>query len=201
VTEQLQLCEWGHFLLEKGNRCSEITCGSWMHLISTPCINFGMKHNNRTNRMPRYCCPNHNRTFPRLVFHCLIGCSQNVTSWYREPREGRQFIWPHHDFPVVWCPDFMVVIPSFTYLNITFSNQRFSNCSRTHRDVGFVKLTSHSFCGKRAFKVQECSVLLSFVLQYFCDFWKRSLSLHNDLVLSVFSSPIFHSLDPCMPTI
>jgi hypothetical protein len=49
------------------------------------------------------------------------------------------------------------VTPSFTHLSITFSNQRFSNCSPTV-DVGFVKLTSDSFCGNRVFKmnIQFC---------------------------------------------
>jgi hypothetical protein len=55
-------------------------------------------------------------------------------------------------FPGVLCPGFMVVTPSFTHLNITFSNQRFSNCSHTV-DAGFVKLTSDSFCGNRPVKI------------------------------------------------
>jgi hypothetical protein len=29
TTEQLQLCEWGHYFLGKLHRCSEITSGSW----------------------------------------------------------------------------------------------------------------------------------------------------------------------------
>jgi hypothetical protein len=45
---------------------------------------------------------------------------------------------------------FLVVKTSFMHLSITFSNQRFSNCSPTV-DAGFVKLTSDSFCGKRVF--------------------------------------------------
>jgi hypothetical protein len=45
----------------------------------------------------------------------------------------------------------MVVTPSFTHLSVTFSNQRFSNCNPTV-DVGFVKLTSVSFCRNRVFK-------------------------------------------------
>jgi hypothetical protein len=49
-------------------------------------------------------------------------------------------------------PGFMVVTPLSTHLSITFSNQRFSNCSPTV-DVGFVKLTSDSFCGSKAFKM------------------------------------------------
>jgi hypothetical protein len=64
-------------------------------------------------------------------------------------------------FPVVCCPDFMVVAPSFTHLSITFSNRRFSNCSRT-MDVGFVKLMFDSFCGNRVFKM---NIQLSPVLQ------------------------------------
>jgi hypothetical protein len=45
-------------------------------------------------------------------------------------------------FPVVRCAGFMVVTLSFTHLSITFSNQKFINCSLTVCD-GFVKLTSH----------------------------------------------------------
>jgi hypothetical protein len=55
-------------------------------------------------------------------------------------------------FPIVWCPGFMVVTPSFTRLSITFSNQRINNCSPSV-DVGFVKLMSGSFYGNRAFKI------------------------------------------------
>jgi hypothetical protein len=40
----------------------------------------------------------------------------------------------------------MVMIPLFMYLSIAFSNQRLTNYSLTV-DVGFVKLTSDSFCG------------------------------------------------------
>jgi hypothetical protein len=59
-------------------------------------------------------------------------------------------------FPVVSCPGFMVVTPSCTHLSITFSNQRFSNCSTTV-DVGFVKLTSDSFRGNRVNRnIQFC---------------------------------------------
>jgi hypothetical protein len=78
-------------------------------------------------------------TEPSPVFHCssktlgivgFLGCSPNVnSSWCRKLCEGR-LIGPYHAaFPVVWCPDFMVVTPSFTHLSITFSNQRFSNRS------------------------------------------------------------------------
>jgi hypothetical protein len=51
----------------------------------------------------------------------------------------------------------MVMTPSFMHLSVTFSNQRFSNCSPT-MDVGFVELTLDSFCGNRFFKmnIQFC---------------------------------------------
>jgi hypothetical protein len=60
-------------------------------------------------------------------------------------------------FPVVLCPGFMVVTPSFTHLSIAFSNQRLSHCSPTV-DVGFVKLTSYNFSENRVFKmnIQLC---------------------------------------------
>jgi hypothetical protein len=54
------------------------------------------------------------------------------------------------------------VTSSFTHLSITFSNQRFSNCSPTV-DVGFVKLTSDSSWGNSL--QDEYSVLPSPVLQ------------------------------------
>jgi hypothetical protein len=60
-------------------------------------------------------------------------------------------------FPVVQCPGFMVVTPSFTYLSTTFSNQMFSNCNPTV-GVEFVKLTLDSFCGNSVVKmnIQFC---------------------------------------------
>jgi hypothetical protein len=62
-----------------------------------------------------------------------------------------------HMFPVGCCPGFMVVTPSFMHLSITFSNQRFSNCSPIV-GVGFVKLKSDNFCGNTVFKlnIQFC---------------------------------------------
>jgi hypothetical protein len=65
-------------------------------------------------------------------------------------------------FPVVWCPGVMVVTTLFTHLSTAFSSQRFSSCSPT-MDVGFVKLTSDSFCGNGL--QDEYSVPLSPVLQ------------------------------------
>jgi hypothetical protein len=51
----------------------------------------------------------------------------------------------------------MAVTLLFMHLNITFSNQRFSSCNPTV-DIGFVKLTSDSFCGSGVFKmsIQFC---------------------------------------------
>jgi hypothetical protein len=87
-------------------------------------------------------------------------------------------------FPVVSCPGFMVVTPSFTHLSITFSNQRFSNCSPTV-DVGSVNLTSDSSCRNRVFKmnIQFCrhlccssSVIFETILNV-----RRSLSVIVDI--------------------
>jgi hypothetical protein len=52
--------------------------------------------------------------------------------------------------------------PLFMHLNVTFSNQRFGSRSPTV-DVGYVKLTSDSFCGNGL--QDEYSVLVSPVLQ------------------------------------
>jgi hypothetical protein len=79
----------------KLRRCSEIT---FVHIL--PFSNLAMKADNGTNRIPRYCCPNHRRT--SLVFYCwsetfrivgFLGCSRSLnSSWCREEREGR-LIW------------------------------------------------------------------------------------------------------------
>jgi hypothetical protein len=60
-------------------------------------------------------------------------------------------------FPVVWYPGFMIVTPLFMHLSITFSYQRFSNCSPTV-DIEFMKLTSGNVCGNGVFKmnIQFC---------------------------------------------
>jgi hypothetical protein len=74
-----------------------------------------------------HCCPNHLRTSP--MFHCwnqafrtvgFLGCFPNKnSSWCREQCDHITLV-----FPVVWCPGFMVVTPTFTHLSITFSNQQ-----------------------------------------------------------------------------
>jgi hypothetical protein len=82
----------------------------------------------------------------------LGGCSRNInTSWCSEQREG-QLIWPYHAFPVLWHPGCMVVIPSFTHIRITFSNQRSNSCSRTV-EVGIVKLKFDGECGNRVLSI------------------------------------------------
>jgi hypothetical protein len=128
-----------------------------IHLIS--CSNSAVRGSHGTNSTLQYCCPKHHRT--SNFFHCwkkafrivcFLGCSRNVNfSGCREQREGR-LVWPHHAFPVLWCPGFTVVIPSFTHLSITLSNQRFSNRCPTV-NVGFVKLASDSFCGNMVLKM------------------------------------------------
>jgi hypothetical protein len=68
-----------------------------------PCSNSAMKGNNGINKIPRYSCPNHQRTSPVFYFwNCevrivsFLGCSPNVnSSWCREQCEGR-LIWPYH---------------------------------------------------------------------------------------------------------
>jgi hypothetical protein len=65
----------------------------------------------------------------------------------------------------------MVVTPSFTHLSITFSNPRFSNCS-LNVEVGFVKLTSDSFCGNKVFKMTiqfRCPVTCAAVILWFLE--------------------------------
>jgi hypothetical protein len=105
-----------------------------MHLITQPvhifrCSNLAVKDNSRTNRMPRYCWPDHHSTLPvfphRNRAFWRIGCAPNVnSSWCRNSVEDDRPIRPYHAFPVVWWPGFMIVTPSFSHLSIIFSNQR-----------------------------------------------------------------------------
>jgi hypothetical protein len=94
----------------------------------------------------------------------------------------------------------MVVTPSFTIMNITFCNQRFSSCSPTV-DVRFVKLTSDSFCGNCL--QDEYSVVLPPTLQY-CDFSTQSISVGDNLFPSMllfthcFSLLMLSFHDSCM---
>jgi hypothetical protein len=74
MTEQFQLCEWGHWYLRILHYCSKIMSGSWnaptaQHVHILTCSKSAMKGTNGTNStVPRHCCPNHNRTSP--MFHC-----------------------------------------------------------------------------------------------------------------------------------
>jgi hypothetical protein len=151
-----------------------------MHLIAHPvhifpCSNSAMKGNDGTNRIPRYCCQNHNRTF--TVFHCwnqafrivgFFGRSPNTnSSWCREQREG-WLIWPYH-VHVSSC----LMSRSYGHDTIVYAFehyfQKFSNCSPT-LDVGFVKLTSDSFCWNRVFKMNIlfcCRVICATVVTWF----------------------------------
>jgi hypothetical protein len=101
MTEQFQLCEWGHCHLGKLHRCSEIMSGSWdapdyPACQYTPCSNLAMKGNSGTNRIPHYWCPNHHCWNLAFWIVGFLGCSPNVNcSWCREQREG-QLIWPYN---------------------------------------------------------------------------------------------------------
>jgi hypothetical protein len=123
-----------------------------MHLITQPvhvlpCSNSVTKGNNGTNRILYHDIAAQTITEPPRVSLLEPGIpdcklhwvfSNNQISGCREQREGL-LMRPHRAFPVVWCPGFMAVTPSFTHLSITFSNRRFSNCGPTG-DVGFVRV-------------------------------------------------------------
>jgi hypothetical protein len=152
-----------------------------MHLINQPihvfsCSNLAMKGNNWTNRVL------YHDTAAKIiteftphppVFHCsnlefqivsFLEYSPNVNfSWRREQCEC-QLIWPHH-MSISSClmSTFLVVKTSFMHLSITFSNQRFSNCSPTV-DAGFVKLTFAIFN-----IVYACFILLIFFFWYYAS--------------------------------
>jgi hypothetical protein len=93
----------------------------------------------------------------------------------------------------------MVVTPSFTHLGITFSNQRFSSCSPTV-DLGFVKLTSDSFCGNRVFKLNIqfcCPVTCAAVFQRF--FETIFINIWRPLSANVDFRPLFLFADIVFP--
>jgi hypothetical protein len=90
---------------------------------------------------------------------------------------------------------FMVVTPSFTQLNITFSNQRFSNCNPTV-DVGFVKLTLESSCGNKVFKMD-----IQFYFHLCCSRFFETILLNVRRSLSVNANfrPLFLFADVVFP--
>jgi hypothetical protein len=101
-------------------------------------------------------------------------------------------------FSVVWYSGFMVMTPSFTHLSITFSNQRFSNCSPTV-DVGMVKLMSGSFYGNRVFEMN---------IQFYCHlccrrsvFFRKKIlfNIRRSLSINVNFCPLFLFADVAFP--
>jgi hypothetical protein len=181
-----------------------------MHLITQPvcilsCSNSAMRSNNGANRMLSHDIAAQTITEPPPCFtvgtifsglQTSLGVLQTKLCWCKEQCEG-QLIWPYHvHVSCFWCTGFMVVTPSFTHLSITFSNQRFSNCSPTTTlDVGFVKFTLDSFCGNRIFEmnIQFCSnvtcagVIVWFFETIFLNV-RWSLSVSIDLCLLMLSS-------------
>jgi hypothetical protein len=119
-------------------------------------------------RLIEYCSiillPESSQNHP--VFHCwnqafrsvdFLGWSPNAKSSRCRGSVKESYDHIKHTFPVAWHPGFIVVTPSFTYVSITLNNQRISSCSPTV-DVGFLKLTSDSFCGNKVFgmNIQFC---------------------------------------------
>jgi hypothetical protein len=57
----------------------------------------------------------------------FLRCAPNVinlSSWFSNSMKGDLSDHIMRAFPVVWCPGFMVVTPSFTHLSVTFSVTR-----------------------------------------------------------------------------
>jgi hypothetical protein len=133
-----------------------------------PCSNSALKVNNGTSRILYHNIPDKTNPPPPPpplnvsllepgISDCRLPCVffKEKSSWCREQHEG-QLIWQYHtcfnltDFKVLWSWHGCL----FTHLSITFSNQRFSNCSHTACvDVRFVKLTLGHFSGNRIFKM------------------------------------------------
>ena len=133
---------------------------TWLSKMSTQSgSNLTIHRNTGTSRMPRYCCPNHDRS--TSVFQSwkqafrntgLLGRSPNINlAWCWEQCKA-QLVWPHYVFPIIRRLGFMINTTSFSSSSIVFSNQWFSNYSST-MDIGYVKLLSDCFCGNRVFKM------------------------------------------------
>jgi hypothetical protein len=90
-----------------------------------------------------------NQTF-RIVSFLWHSLNINL-AWCWEQHEG-QLIWPCYIFPIMRCPDFMIITRSFLPFSVVFSNQGFSNCS-VSVGIGFFKLYSDCFCRNRVFRM------------------------------------------------
>ena len=109
---------------------------------------------------------------------CFLGWCPNINpAWWWEQCEGWP-IWQNYVFPIIRWPDVVIITSSFPPFSAVFSNQRFSNCSTTMNVVGFVKLSSDCFCANSL--QDEYEVLLSPLLQYFCDLQTQSPSMYGD---------------------
>ena len=99
-----------------------------------------IQSNYRTNRISRYCCPNHHRSASlshrwnqKFWIIGFLGHSPNtntVCCW--EQHEGRlsHLVWPYYVFTIIRRPGFVIITPCFSPFSV-FSNKRFSDCSST----------------------------------------------------------------------
>jgi hypothetical protein len=213
MTEEYQLSSWKSASLFRNNACTWLpNMSTYLISVIQPCRaiigptewSTMMLRSKPSQNQPVFLC--WNQAFRIVGF---LGCSLNVkSSWCREWSKGR-LVWQYHAC-VSSCLMFTFYgrdgTPSFTHLSIAFSNQRLSNCSPTV-DVGFVKLTSDSFCGNRCFQMNIQFCCSSPVLQYFWDFSKKPFSTYDDLFLSMLifvrcsSSLMLSSHDSCMTPI
>jgi len=116
-------------------------------------------------------------------------------AWYWEQHEGL-LIWPYYIFPIIRCPGFMMISPSFSSCSVVFSNQRFNNCSST-MDIGFVKLLSGCFCGNRisSSAVAFAAVVLICVCHHNLE--NSALDTLNKVAILVTHAPAKHTPTIC----
>jgi hypothetical protein len=120
-----------------------------MHLITQPvhvlfCSDSAVKGNNGRNRILHHDIAAQTIT-ERLPCFTVRTVLQTLT--LPDVENNVEEDSPDHitrTFPVVRCPGFMVVTPSFTHLSIAIGNHNCSSCSPTV-DVGFLKHTSDIF--------------------------------------------------------
>jgi hypothetical protein len=188
MTKQFQLCEWGHGRLGKLHRCPKITSGS----LDTPdyptCPRKCFLVVIRPWRVIMWPTDYHDITARNIIPDCRIlwvfserklfpvygtawRTAHLTVSRARFQLSDVQVLWSWHHLLRIWGL-FSAISPIV--------------------DVGFVKLTSGSFCVNRVFKmnIQFCCPVSC--VPVFCDFWKTVLlNVRRSLSANVKFRPSF----------
>jgi hypothetical protein len=199
--------------LVKLHCCSNIRSGSWdifdchpVHVL--PCSNSAMKGNNGINITFSYdTVPKSSQNIPRILL-LETGVPDCRLPWKFKCKlflmEGTA--WRTTHLTISRVSNYLMSrfygrdgAPSFTHLSITFSYQRFSNCSPTVY-VEFVKLTWNRFFENSVLKMNIqfcCPVTCAVVLLWFLE--KLLPNVRRSLSASVDFRPLFLFADVVFP--